>query len=1379
MILFILLTFNKKRTPPGFLNFQIFIGLILQNQIFQLTMAQTEISRSFFSPISSDDNWKTYLAESSPYITDCGSSYIFGGLSVFTYYTTITKTFILPPHYKLKLEFKFWRLTSWFGSPYIFYIDGSKSHDDNPNTSTGTQICGVGTQGQVYQISKEIAHNGNSAIATLISQQTGSYWGISDFILYVQKCPKGCDYCDITGNCLNWNRVLAFFNQILVTGGQGWERDYFLYDGTAECGSFQFYGPFQMSEKISIDLNLPDPHTKYRIQFKFLCTYVTGGITIRVEGNGVQLTNFAYPLNIITTTNIICGSYLKLDKIDLGEFASSASILTITLEISAFSTVSSSTPLFGIRDFEVFTDAEKKQVLDGSIICSDNNIYAFDGCFSYIYDCNEGCNNCVKGLCIQCLSPWVLNTISGQCVPKCGDQIVVSSEQCDDGNQQPYDGCYECQFSCPLNCMVCQYGKCLICNYSYQLIDNKCQFTCVEDEKLSQYQDNNNEGHYCQISNFLINPYLQHVRLNTDIQFQYDSDLCKINSYGIFGYLYDMCPFEIPRNCKIGFLNQCQICQDEYDLSNNNYCIPKCGNGIIQEYEQCDDLNLEQFDGCYQCNSSCQLECLECYYSQCFECIEGWDLINFKCVSECGDGKIALLSDEQCDDQNNKSNDGCFQCKFECTQNCLFCNHNLDCILCQKYFEIQNNICVPICGDGITIEGFEQCDDGNDIEFDGCYQCQFSCKQNCQTCDQYQCLDLRENQCQNGYQLIDDQCHSICGDLIIASDEQCDDANEIPFDGCYQCKYSCSFNCLDCMDGQCIKCDDGYEIINNICLDICGNGIKSEKEECDDKNLISQDGCSDECKIEINWTCSQIDLETSICLLMKPPHFNLLLINQTYESFFIQMQITSQVKLLDSYSNLTQSLQLSLIDIDPTHYIIYEYVLVEPNVISVQDINYLFQIKFLKQETMEIYFQVSFDTELIDQYGFSVENQYCKLHLRNPIVLSEIERTVSHKMSSLNMYMLIGLGVSSFIILLSGNPVECFEVLDTLQYQSNLKYINSNYPENVMIYFESSEVVTIVPVLEKLQFLDLFNVVIGQEKIQAFEKFLFYDVNAELISNLSGLIAQIVIVVLLLIASKIYFWIFIKKCYNQFRIFIYNSNKLQFTKQIALIIHKLNQLSIRINQLISLNGIVYIIQANSWDLIFKTLLYLYSQKENTFRNQFQNILACSFLICILVLLSSIFSIKDSQMGLKKRKSILHEGLIVAKKFFFLLVLIGFQKSSLTQSVLLSLINTFYITIIILGQIVSENIDLILILMFEVPVILFTLLNIAYEQSYANFLSYESQIVIGFGQIGLLSFGILAPLIKYVHQIKIKLHKQIQKWIQQKEKEKQPPTSLFL
>ncbi|CAD8187303.1 unnamed protein product [Paramecium pentaurelia] len=36
--------------------------------------------------------------------------------------------------------------------------------------------------------------------------------------------------------------------------------------------------------------------------------------------------------------------------------------------------------------------------------------------------------------------------------------------------------------------------------------------------------------------------------------------------------------------------------------------------------------------------------------------------------------KIFLLQYEQCNDQNNESTDGCFQFKFECTDNCLLCN---------------------------------------------------------------------------------------------------------------------------------------------------------------------------------------------------------------------------------------------------------------------------------------------------------------------------------------------------------------------------------------------------------------------------------------------------------------------------------------------------------------------------------------------------------------------------------------------------------------------------------------------------------------------------------------------------------------------------------
>ncbi|CAK61015.1 unnamed protein product (macronuclear) [Paramecium tetraurelia] len=930
MIFSTFLAYKARNLPQSFLNLFILIDLLLQTQIFHYTLAQSEISRSFFTPFNADNNWKSYYTMSSNHIKDCGTASIFGGPLVFNYQTTITKTFILPPHYKVYQNaiFQIGSL-EWF-ILHFFFIDGQQAYKNNPNLSTGTEICGSGTLGEIEEISNTINHSGNSAIVTLISLQNSASWGISDFILSIYPCPIGCDNCDLSGNCQNWKKVLTFFNKTVLTDGEGWKSNYDICDGIYSCGSFQYYGKFQMTTILSVDLNLADPHTKVKIQFKFLCAYVTGSIIMRVDANGVLLGDSEKSFSIITTNDIICGSLLQLDNILLDEIISSDQLLTLYLKFSESPDPADSTHFFGM-------------------ICNDINIIAFDGC-------NEGCSNCVKGLCTQCLSYWILNTILGQCVAKCGDKIVVSEEQCDDGNQQPYDGCYECKFSCPLNCMLCQFGGCLICNQPYELIDNQCEFTCYLDENenlsLSLYPTQKAEGHYCQISNFLSNIYTQHIIINTDLQLIYDSNQCSIFNYGIFAYQYQLCVIETPQNCRVSFFSICSICDDNFELSNNLLCVPICGDGVIQEYESCDDTNEQQFDGCYQCQSMCQLECLQCIASQCYKCMDGSKLINFKCVSECGDGLIALLQNEQCDDQNNESNDGCFECKFECSQNCILCNLNLDCFQCQKYYEPQNKVCTPICGDGIVIEEFEQCDDGNDIQDDGCYKCQFSCIGNCQICDQQKCLDPQIQQCKDdGYYLIDNQCLSICGDLIIASNEQCEDANEIPFDECYQCEYSCPLNCFDCNKGQCLYCDDGYQISNNLCIGICGDGSKLEIEECDDFNLISQDGCSDKCEIEINWACTAIDFETSQCLQNKPPHFNLLFINQTYDSQFIQLQITSKVKLHDSYQNLTKSLKAFLVDVNPLDYIIYQEAVVEPNAIVLQDIYYLFQIQLLKQVT--------------------------------------------------------------------------------------------------------------------------------------------------------------------------------------------------------------------------------------------------------------------------------------------------------------------------------------------------------------------------------------------------------------------------------------------
>jgi fibro-slime domain-containing protein len=78
-----------------------------------------------------------------------------------------------------------------------------------------------------------------------------------------------------------------------------------------------------------------------------------------------------------------------------------------------------------------------------------------------------------------------------------------------------------------------------------------------------------------------------------------------------------------------------------------------------------------------------------------------------------------------------------------------------------------------------------------------------------------------------------------CGDSKIVAPEQCDDGNNLPFDGCSSdCRIEPSCKGV----GPCAsKCGDGLVI----------------GEECDDGNTGNGDGCSSSCKIEPGFACAQ------------------------------------------------------------------------------------------------------------------------------------------------------------------------------------------------------------------------------------------------------------------------------------------------------------------------------------------------------------------------------------------------------------------------------------------------------------------------------------------------------------------------------------------
>jgi fibro-slime domain-containing protein len=240
------------------------------------------------------------------------------------------------------------------------------------------------------------------------------------------------------------------------------------------------------------------------------------------------------------------------------------------------------------------------------------------------------------------------------------------------------------------------------------------------------------------------------------------------------------------------------------DVVVNETTIANCGNGVLDENEQCDDGNKDLGDGC---NAFCQIE-------PDYVCpTPGQPCMN---IAVCGNG--ILTSTETCDDGNTVSGDGC----------------SADCQTVEPGYQcrVPGKPCVPFCGDGMII-GTENCDDGNDNSGDGCSST---------------CLTEPGWDCSTGTCV-----QSVCGDGKLQRGESCDagDSNGLFFGDGTGCSKTCTKepNCRDA---------SGH---NRACDATCGNGNLDPGEGCDDGNLDNGDGCSSTCTPEAGFTCTSMPQE--------------------------------------------------------------------------------------------------------------------------------------------------------------------------------------------------------------------------------------------------------------------------------------------------------------------------------------------------------------------------------------------------------------------------------------------------------------------------------------------------------------------------------------
>jgi cysteine-rich repeat protein len=385
-------------------------------------------------------------------------------------------------------------------------------------------------------------------------------------------------------------------------------------------------------------------------------------------------------------------------------------------------------------------------IVEGEEQCDDGNNVDTDACTSECRDafcgdgivwegeedCDDGNDDDTDGCSSTCMEA------------SCGDGIVQGGEECDDGNNVNTDGCLN-------NCSAAACGDGVLCG---SLTDCTTGPTggaedCDDGGRVS--------GDGC-------------------------SDVCGIEfcGDGVVNNNTEECDDGAengtgPNQCRAGACTL-PVCGDEIVdnapefgetcdppdgvLCDDNCMLLSCGNGVLDDGEECDDGEGNSDTTPDACRTDCTSPgCGDTIVDTGEQCDDGNSNPNDDCTDTCqnnvcGDG---ILNDgvEQCDDGAGNSDTTPDACRTDCR--------------------------VPGCGDGVA-DSTEECDDGNTSDEDPCTN---ECKNN--VCGDG-LLNAGVEDCDDGASNSDtqpDACRTTCvlaacGDDVIDTGEQCDGTSNEP-----------------------------------------------------------------------------------------------------------------------------------------------------------------------------------------------------------------------------------------------------------------------------------------------------------------------------------------------------------------------------------------------------------------------------------------------------------------------------------------------------------------------------------------------------------------------------------------------------------------------
>jgi cysteine-rich repeat protein len=215
---------------------------------------------------------------------------------------------------------------------------------------------------------------------------------------------------------------------------------------------------------------------------------------------------------------------------------------------------------------------------------------------------------------------------------------------------------------------------------------------------------------------------------------------------------------------------------------------------------------------------------------------------------------------------------------------------------CNSGFESVNNECLPLCPPNSRRTSYGICACTYGFIMNSSQLCESICPKNSQWR-----TDLNECRCNYDYQMVQGVCSSCpagqvydpntgsclvvynavnnandqvgvvsvtCGLYQTYQNGKCVcNANSIDSNGnCYPCPsftfkngntcMNCPAYCQTCQStSTCQSCQTGFDLINGVCQEKCGDGRRFVVE-CDDGNLRNGDGCSSNCRVETGYICT-------------------------------------------------------------------------------------------------------------------------------------------------------------------------------------------------------------------------------------------------------------------------------------------------------------------------------------------------------------------------------------------------------------------------------------------------------------------------------------------------------------------------------------------